>query len=340
MNGNARFDFGKIAAIILGVMAIGRWVGAYGPCDDCSVSGGGATNYYCAGSVPSNLSWSCSYEIDTGSDCASTNVTGTVVVPTSCGYHTLTLGGGCPCTTQAVVAVVGVTISPASGWEACVGSTNSFTASGCPSGGSYFWSCGGSTSNSTDCVFDSPGSNAVVTVTYSLGGVPCQASSTGTVHEVRTASASASFLDPDGSSGCNTPVVTVGATLEFCTQAGSDVKLTVELNGPVSYAACMDGQQSKEYGIGPDWARLRKVVGQYQPGQTINGSERIQGNSRIDCSGSPIPDFCPEPPCPSNGRWICVGWKIESTTSGALNIILQPQQMPPSCSTPRVCIPP
>ncbi len=86
------------------------------------------------------------------------------------------------------VAVVTVTISPPSGWETCAGSSNLFSATVNPAGGSYSWSSlvgGGTTPNGSNTVIvfqdAHAGSNRVVSVDYTFGAATCQATSTGVV---------------------------------------------------------------------------------------------------------------------------------------------------------------
>jgi hypothetical protein len=156
--------------------------------------------------------------------------------------------------------------------------------------------------------------------------------------------ATADFKDPDGQlGGCDRVIATIKAKLEFCLVTNSPVLLTVDVTGPnaglIQGLACLDGQDSRE--LLPNGVRLKKTVTQFQFGVVLRGAERLVGRANPnDCAGNEQGDFCPDPPCPANGRWACIGWKIEPAQPGEFNITVEPRQMPPACGVPRVCTPP
>ena len=155
------------------------------------------THAFTASGAPGTFtySWDSSGEIVSTSGSRNENA---LIKFTTAGNASVTATAGVP-SGMATGIVVIVEISPGDGWNTSPGCTNVFTASGHPAGGTYSWSCGEGTSNSTICVFGpgSAGTN-VVTVTYSLGDANCSASSTGLVD---VAAGPWQFIDPPDCTG-------------------------------------------------------------------------------------------------------------------------------------------
>ena len=263
------------------------------------------------------------------------------------------------------VSPINIQVSP-NGFTACPYSTNTFSASGAPGDLSYTWDLAGcsgcniisnwgSHSENASIEFTDSACGQTITAKVTFDGVTVSGSATGTVAHIISNTASIDFLDPDGVHGnpevtnCSFSVATISAEIRFCAVRSAPILLTVEVTspGPLASNACLvafdDG------GFIPDGVRMSRIVGSYDPSSPVYGAEKIVGQAGYMCTGVEEYDFCSGTnytggtfPCPNNGKWACIGWKVTPSDCGSATVTLVPQQMAPVCPTSaeRICIPP
>jgi hypothetical protein len=106
MNALPKTCYTLVMAMLLVTTARTGW--AHGPCPtNCTVNlpGAGTTNYYCAGSSPTSITWSGTWWVDTGTDCLQLSTNVTASVSTNCGLYTVSASVG-NCSTQTWVYVI------------------------------------------------------------------------------------------------------------------------------------------------------------------------------------------------------------------------------------------